>query len=295
MTTRMAFARQVTDRLRLRESRAPIEFANGDTLGVILTRDLLAVEAAADDHMLTSILLLDGTKLRHGAAPNLPPSYCAAIDGSEIGPSAGSCGTAAFFGNRVFVTDIAQDPLWADYRHLALEHGLRACWSTPIFNDQGTVIGTFAIYHLMPRAPTSDEIDAIEAITEHVARAIMGSKGTANRSEQRSVGASRSKPALRLATEDGVRPNHRWQPDRASDPSEFLVAEIDQVSPGGRHPLFDIASDLEAISRAIERSIDALTAVDPEGPDVERLKRAKKATQDSAALARSALASNRLP
>src|SRR5712691_656742 len=93
---------------------------------------------------LASILLFDpdGNRLRHGAAPSLPKSYIDAIDGSAIGPAAGSRGTAAYRRAPVIVSDIARDPLWADYRHLALPHGLRACWSTPIFASDGGVLGT---------------------------------------------------------------------------------------------------------------------------------------------------------
>ena len=172
----MAFALQLQDSLRLRESQAPSEFKKGDGLEQVLGRYLLAVEAEADDFILTSILLVDGPRLRHGAAPTLPAEYCAAIDGLEYGPSAGSCGTAAHFGRPVYVTDIATDPFWADYKDLALKHGLRACWSTPIFDSQRKVIGTFAIYHLNKGAPTKDEIDAIATITDHVARAISWSR-----------------------------------------------------------------------------------------------------------------------
>ena len=168
----MAFALQLKDSLQARETQAASEFEQGDALGVILTRYLLAVEAEADSFILTSILLLDGKVLRHGAAPALPTDYCAAIDGSEIGPCAGSCGTAAFTGRPVYVTDIETDPLWADYKQLALPHGLRACWSTPILDEQGTVLGTFAIYHLAAGGPTEDEIAAIGDITAYVARAI---------------------------------------------------------------------------------------------------------------------------
>ena len=172
----MAFALQLQDTLRHRDSQVETELAQGDALGLILSRYLLAVEAEADSFILTSILLVDGPHLRHGAAPSLPPDYCAAIDGLEYGPSAGSCGTAAHFGRPVYVTDIATDPFWADYKHLALEHGLRACWSTPVFDDDRNVIATFAIYHLTPRGPTQEEIDSIQAITGSVARTIMWSK-----------------------------------------------------------------------------------------------------------------------
>jgi GAF domain len=102
-----------------------------DTLEVLLR----AIEAPADG-MLCSILLLDkdGIHVRHGAAPSLPESYIRAIDGERIGPIAGSCGTAAYRREPVIVEDIATDPLWAPYREVALAHGLRACWSTPMLD-----------------------------------------------------------------------------------------------------------------------------------------------------------------
>ena len=109
------------------------------------------VEEHGDD-VLASILLLDrdGVHLRHGAAPSLPASYCEAIDGTAIGPSVGSCGTAAYRRERVCVSDIATDPLWSDFRELALGAGPRACWSTPIFATDGSLLGTFALYYREP-------------------------------------------------------------------------------------------------------------------------------------------------
>src|SRR3982751_6485407 len=126
----MAFALRLPELLRLRERVMPAEFAKGEPLESVLDRYLLVVESTAEADTVTSILLLDGTILRHGAAPNLPRAYREAIDGSEIGPKAGSCGTAAFLGRPVYVSDIANDSLWEDYRELAFANGLRACWST---------------------------------------------------------------------------------------------------------------------------------------------------------------------
>ena len=185
----MAFALQLHESLRHRESKVESEFQQGDALGLILKRYLLAVEAEADSFILTSILLVDGDHLRHGAAPTLPAAYCEAIDGLEYGPVAGSCGTAAHYGRPIYVTDIENDPLWADYKHLALEHGLRACWSTPIFDDQRSVIGTFAIYHLTPRGPSKEEIAAIATITDHVARAISWSRAAQDLTREQPGGA----------------------------------------------------------------------------------------------------------
>ncbi|MFY3385872.1 sensor domain-containing protein [Paracidovorax sp. MALMAid1276] len=99
-----------------------------------------------------SILVVDDTGLLHPlAAPGLPPAVCAGLDGMAVGPSAGSCGTAAFTGEPVEVTDITTDPRWADYKDLFAPTGLRACWSSPIFDHRGKVVGTFAFYFKEPR------------------------------------------------------------------------------------------------------------------------------------------------
>lgn len=99
-----------------------------------------------------SILVLEGDRLRLAAAPSLPDFYNQAIDGVQIGPSVGSCGTAAYLAQPVLVSDIQTDPHWANYRHLAAEAGLRACWSTPILS-QDKVLGTFAVYFPEPAQP----------------------------------------------------------------------------------------------------------------------------------------------
>ena len=171
----MPFAAGLRQSLYVRDCQVASEFTRGDSLEDVLDRHLLTVEAMAETDLVTSILLLseDGKRLSHGAAPNLPRPYRKAIDGSEIGPAAGSCGTAAFFGRPVYVADIATDPLWTAYAHLALPHDLRSCWSTPIRGDGGEVIGTFAIYHRTVGSPTDEELAAIEMITGHVAQAIM--------------------------------------------------------------------------------------------------------------------------
>src|SRR5215470_306801 len=120
--------------------------------------------------MLCSILLLDeeGRHLQHGAAPSLPEAYSRAVHGLPIGPKVGSCGTAAHRREPVIVTDTYTDPLWADYRKLAMAYELRSCWSTPIFSEQGRVLGTFAMYYRTVRSPIAAEQKLI-AIATHVA------------------------------------------------------------------------------------------------------------------------------
>jgi two-component system, cell cycle sensor histidine kinase and response regulator CckA len=117
-----------------------------------------------------SILLLDeeSQTLSHGAAPNLPAAYAEAIDGVKIGPEVGSCGTAAYGKTAYVAADIESDPHWADYKHLALPHGLRACWSTPILNESGKVLGTFAVYYKEPGTPSEQDVHVVK-ISTHLA------------------------------------------------------------------------------------------------------------------------------
>ena len=104
-----------------------------------VTATILAVDAQGRLHPL--------------AAPSLPASISRALDGLAIGPTAGSCGTAAFRNEPVVVTDMTTDPLWDDYRELFAPSGMRACWSSPIRDHRGQPIGTFAFYFREPRAP----------------------------------------------------------------------------------------------------------------------------------------------
>ncbi len=114
--------------------------------------------------MLCSVLLLDatGTRLKHGAAPSLPSFYIEAIDGLEIGAEVGSCGAAAYTAERVIAEDIQQHPYWLEYRSLAEQSELRSCWSEPIKDSRGKVLGTFGMYYRKPRTPTESDISFIK-------------------------------------------------------------------------------------------------------------------------------------
>jgi DNA-binding CsgD family transcriptional regulator len=123
--------------------------------------------------MLGSILVLaEGGRMRHAAAPSLPRAYLQAIDGLKIGPAVGSCGTAMYSGQTVIVPDIATDPLWREYREPALTHGLRACWSAPIISPHGKVLGAFAMYYREPRQPRPRERRLVEVGAQLAAIAI---------------------------------------------------------------------------------------------------------------------------
>lgn len=192
----------ITDRKRTEalmdgQKRVLEMIATGAPLEESLTGLVRLIEAQVPG-MLGSILLLDlrDGRLRHGAAPSLPADYVAAIDGTAIGPNVGSCGTAAYEKATVFVEDIAADSRWTNYRNLALPHGLRACWSTPIFNEQRQVLGTFAMYYHRPVHPEPEHLRLIDVVTHIAAIAITGSRTRAALQESE----ARLKEAQRIAS-----------------------------------------------------------------------------------------------
>ncbi len=136
--------------------------AKGANLRATIDRLCQEIQASSPD-LVCSVLTVDSDGLIHPlAAPSLPESFSAAFDNLMVGPDVGSCGSAAYLRTPVIVTDIAEDLRWADYRDHALALGLRACWSTPIFNDDGRVIGTFALYYRQARGPNQAEQAIVE-------------------------------------------------------------------------------------------------------------------------------------
>jgi GAF domain-containing protein len=167
----MSLAIRLEDRLKRLDAVVRAQPGSSRDTEAALDELLRAVEDSVERELLASVLLLspDGQHLLHGGAPSLPRAYCEAIHGCAIGPAVGSCGTVAYLGHAIFVTDIASDPLWVDFRDLALSHGLRACWSTPIHDSEDRLLGTFAVYYREPRAPTAEEREAIARISRRAA------------------------------------------------------------------------------------------------------------------------------
>ena len=118
-----------------------------------------------------SIRLLDddGKHLWSVAAPSLPAAYLEAIDGFEIGPSVGSCGTAAYLNQTIIVADIETDPLWKNYFELALTYNLKSSYSVPIRATDGSVIGALGNYF-----QTVQESAVNVSLMEHVAQILGG-------------------------------------------------------------------------------------------------------------------------
>lgn len=180
--------RERSEELTRGQTRLLEMVARGAPLPEVLEALTRMIEEHSDG-MLASILLLDpdGVHLRHGAAPSLPASYTQAIDGLPIGPDVGSCGSAAYLGEPVVVSKIDTDTRWVAYRDLALSHGLRACWSTPIKSSDGRVLGTFALYYRDVREPGLWEMRLIDVATRIAGIAIErhGAEETRRHSELR--------------------------------------------------------------------------------------------------------------
>jgi len=164
-------ARETTETNRaersLKAQRHVLEIlAMGAPLKEVLDEIVRSIESETPGIYCT-ILLVDreGKHLLTGAAPSLPDDYNRAIEGAPIGARGGSCGTAAYLGKEVIVTDTFTDPLWTDYVELAKKYDLRSCWSTPVISKEGTVLGTFAMYSHEMRSPTALDFQLIKDAT----------------------------------------------------------------------------------------------------------------------------------
>lgn len=146
--------------------------AKGDALPAIAEMLCHRAEELAPGVICSILLVEDGRVLRTLSAPGLPQVYTAKIDGIKSGPTAGSCGTAVYRKAEVVVMDIGADPLWDSFRMHAQPHGLAACWSTPILNQSGQVIATFAFYFREPRGPSPLEREIVATCVHLCALAI---------------------------------------------------------------------------------------------------------------------------
>jgi len=222
--------------------------ARGKPLKETLTALVLFIESHTPE-MICTILLLDedGQRMWTGAGPNFPMGLSAAIDGSSIGPTAGSCGTAAFRGANVFVEDIQTDPLWADYKMVFLLHGLRACWSSPIFDEQHKVLGTFAMYFRKPALPKEHDLELIEVATRIASVCILRKRADrVLRLSQRQLSAIYENVSESIFLLD-VQPDFRFR--FASVNKAFLLSnnlrreqvmgnDLERVLPPSTHQLF---------------------------------------------------------
>jgi two-component system, cell cycle sensor histidine kinase and response regulator CckA len=164
--------RKFAESLSAGQSRLLEEIAAGAPLQAVLDGIARFSEEHASPGIATLMLLdQDGKLLRLASAPRLPDTLRSALEVVPVGPSHGSCGTAAFRRERVVVRDIANDPLWAGWpqQELVLAAGLQACWSVPILSAGGDTLGTFAIYYVEAREPEPDDLRIVQ-IASHLAK-----------------------------------------------------------------------------------------------------------------------------
>jgi PAS domain S-box-containing protein len=151
--------------------------AQGHPLGAILNGLCRTVEERFSKWSVSIMLLNpDDNRLWYGATGSLPDAYTKALDGLEVGASHGSCGAAAYRNEPVIVADVATDPLWMQYRDVALSFGLRACWSMPINAADGQVLGTFAVLSRETGSPTPEHQRIISEVTHLASVAIAHSQ-----------------------------------------------------------------------------------------------------------------------
>jgi diguanylate cyclase (GGDEF)-like protein len=164
------FAEAIASEIALRIAAGALGRSNGVVEDHNRIHELIAADAPLEDvlrevvlsienfdpRLRGSVLLLDPIlrTVHHGAAPTLPASYVAQLEGLAIGPDVGSCGAAAYHGTEVISPDLEQDPKWTPFLPLTREHGLAHCWSFPVLGAAGDVLGTFGVYGEAPRSPS---------------------------------------------------------------------------------------------------------------------------------------------
>jgi two-component sensor histidine kinase len=212
----------------------------GEPLDDVLNLIVRSTAAQADGR--AAIFLVDeaGAFLRFSAASGLPESYTRAVDGFLIGPTSPSCGNAAYTGERVVVSDVCKDPLWQPFLALAEKHGIRACWSTPIRNFEGEVLGTLAVYHATPRQPKVCDLEAIDLLA-HTASLLIG-RARAERAREAALEHARSSEVAALEM------SHRIM--NSFQVLQRLVVMQAKVSPGAevRGALDSISARLFALA-----------------------------------------------
>jgi formate hydrogenlyase transcriptional activator len=169
--------RKRAEALLAAEKRTLEMIASGAPLADILESLCDTIDAQSPKIISTAMLMdPDGKRLWPIAGRRIAKSWIEAITPLTIGADVGSCGTAAALKRRVVVSDIAADPLWADYRELALANGLRAAWSQPVLSKDQEMLGTFAMYYREPRTPSESDLQLIEGASHVAVIAIEGER-----------------------------------------------------------------------------------------------------------------------
>jgi PAS domain S-box-containing protein len=168
--------RKRAESLLAAEKRTLEMIASGALLADILQNLCDTIDAQVPN-LISTVMLMDSDGQRlWPAAGRAAKGWFEAISPLTIGPCVGSCGTAASLKQPVIVSDVATDPLWVDYRDLALSYGLRAAWSQPLLSKDQQVLGTFGMYYAEPRTPSETDLRLIEGAGHIAVIAIEGER-----------------------------------------------------------------------------------------------------------------------
>ncbi|WP_406671938.1 EAL domain-containing protein [Natronospira sp.] len=240
------------------------QMLEGSSLQQLLDQIASVVDELSSDG-IANILLLDddGVHVVHSAAPQLPFSYNHALEGVAIGSGVGSCGTAMHERRQVISTDISSDPLWKDFRELALAHDLHACWSTPIVDAAGKVLGSFALYYRETRGPDEQDLLIISRISHLLGVAIEHCRSQRQlKGVRRALKEKGRQLETLVANLPGmvyrVRQDERWSAvwvsDGARDLTGFTPEELTAEDSGGFVELIH-PEDMPRLVAEVERSI----------------------------------------
>ena len=203
--------------------------ASGRSLPDVLAALCSFVEDTATEcHCAVTMIDWSGPKFRSIVAPTIPATFIDVVRGVPLGPETCQCARAACLKTQVITVDIESDPLWQGslVRTLALVHGVRSCWSTPIYSLAGHVLGTFAIFQRKPASPTSLQQDLIAQVTHIASIAIERAQGEAALKRSEAFLAEGQRLSLtgsfswRVATDEIT-----WSEQL------YRIFEIDRVSP----------------------------------------------------------------
>lgn len=156
--------KRLSDLENLEKNILELNSNTNSTIEHMLSHYLTGIELLFPQ-MQCSILKCKNNRLYNWSSPSMPEEYIAIMQNLPILDNMGSCGTAAFLKKNVIVGDIKNDPRWSEYKHIALQHGLNACWSYPIMNSAGEVMAVLGMYYKEPKMPDEEESKVIERVT----------------------------------------------------------------------------------------------------------------------------------
>ncbi|WP_339491904.1 PAS domain S-box protein [Pseudomonas rhizophila] len=146
---------------RLEEARLRIfeRLAQGAPLVEVLSLVTAYVEQARPEFLISIRLVSDdGRHLNLITASSLPADYLHAVGDIYISEE---CNAAGWRSATIIVEDISVDPRCAAIKEAATKAGLRACWSVPIKDSSGNLLGLFSVFLRRPGHPTDNDLKLI--------------------------------------------------------------------------------------------------------------------------------------